>query len=413
MFRFIHAADVHLDSPLLGLERYESAPVEAVRGATRRAFERLVGLAIAEKVAFVLLAGDVYDGEWKDYRTGHFFVEQMVKLREAGIAVFLVAGNHDAESRITKALRLPDNVRAFSTERPETHVLAACDVAVHGQGYGVREVMTDLTAAYPAADPALFNIGLLHTSLDGRDGHAPYAPTSAAKLTRLGYDYWALGHVHTREVVAREPWIVFPGNVQGRHIREPGAKGCTLVTVEGGRVAAAEPRRLDVLRWARADVDLTGVDRVDDVFAAVANAVAAEGARDDGPLAIGIDLIGRPRCFDALAARPEHWAHEIRGVGAEARGDVWIERVRLKVTRAVGGGARTGLDGTLAALIAGAEDGLSPADLEAFGKALSEVRGALPAEADDALPVGDAAFLSEIGEEALELLLARLSGGKS
>jgi exonuclease SbcD len=134
MFRFLHAADVHLDSPLVGLDRYESAPVEAVRGATRRAFENLVRLAIDEEVAFVLLAGDLYDGDWKDYRTGLFFVEQMAQLREAGIPVFVIAGNHDAASQLTKNLspftgrasrrgrsatisppRIPSRIPGFST----------------------------------------------------------------------------------------------------------------------------------------------------------------------------------------------------------------------------------------------------------------------------------------------------------
>ena len=150
MFRFLHAADVHLDSPLVGLDRYESAPVNAVRSATRRAFENLVRLAIDEHVAFVLLAGDLYDGDWKDYRTGLFFVKQMVKLREAQISVFVVAGNHDAASRLTKNLRPPDNVHFFSTKRPETRFIKKFDVAVHGCGYATSEVTADLAAVYPA-----------------------------------------------------------------------------------------------------------------------------------------------------------------------------------------------------------------------------------------------------------------------
>src|SRR3972149_11822390 len=130
MFRFLHAADVHLGRPLVGLDRYESAPVEAARGATRRAFENLVRLAIDEEVAFVVLAGDLYDGDWKDYRTGLFFVDQMAKLREAEIPAFVVAGNHDAASQITKYLRPPDNVHFFSTKTPETRFVKALDVAI-------------------------------------------------------------------------------------------------------------------------------------------------------------------------------------------------------------------------------------------------------------------------------------------
>src|SRR5690349_16787907 len=102
MFKFLHAADVHLDSPLKGLARYEGAPADEIRGATRRAFDNLVELAIQEEAAFLLLAGDLYDGDWKDYNTGLFFVSRMRRLEEAGIPVFLISGNHDAASQITR-----------------------------------------------------------------------------------------------------------------------------------------------------------------------------------------------------------------------------------------------------------------------------------------------------------------------
>src|SRR5829696_667564 len=135
MLKFLHAADVHLDSPLRGLERYDGAPVEEIRGAARRAFENLVDLALAEEVAFLLLAGDLYDGDWKDYNTGLFFAAQMRRLEEAGTPVFVISGNHDAASQITRVLRPPDNVKVFSTRKPETVELKGLEVALHGQGF--------------------------------------------------------------------------------------------------------------------------------------------------------------------------------------------------------------------------------------------------------------------------------------
>ena len=213
--KFIHAADIHLDSALHGLERYEGAPVDEIRSATRRAFDNLVDLAIDEEVQFVLLVGDLYDGDWKDYNTGLYFVDRMHRLREAGIRVFVVAGNHDAASQITKHLRLPENVTLFSTKHPEQAVLDDLDVAIYGQGFATRAVTDDISQAYPQGDPQLFNIGLLHTCLDGKPGHEPYAPCTIDGLRSKGYQYWALGHVHKREVISEEPWIVFPGNIQG------------------------------------------------------------------------------------------------------------------------------------------------------------------------------------------------------
>ncbi|MCU0723068.1 MAG: DNA repair exonuclease, partial [Planctomycetes bacterium] len=233
MFKFVHAADVHLDSPLRGLERYETAPAEALRNASRRALENLVRLALDEGAAFVLLAGDLYDGDWRDYNTGLFFTRQVARLREGGVPVFLAAGNHDAHSRITKALRLPDNAHVFSSKKPETRRLEALGVAVHGQSYAAPEVKDNLAAGFPDALPGLFNVGLLHTALDGRPGHAPYAPCTVDQLRSKGYRYWALGHVHQAEEVSRSPHVVFPGCVQGRHARETGPKGCRLVAVDG------------------------------------------------------------------------------------------------------------------------------------------------------------------------------------
>src|SRR5215831_4753122 len=165
MFKFIHAADIHLDSSLRGLGRYEGAPVEQILGATRRALENLIELAMAERAAFVLLVGDLYDGDWKDYNTSLFFAAQMARLREANIRVFLVAGNHDADSQITRHLHLPDNVTMFPTQAPERMVLADFNVALYGQGFHTRAVTKDLSVAYPHPDPTLFNIGLLHTSV--------------------------------------------------------------------------------------------------------------------------------------------------------------------------------------------------------------------------------------------------------
>ncbi len=135
MPKFIHAADLHLDSPLRGLDGYEGAPVEEIRGATRKALENLVDLAIAQSVDFLLIAGDIYDGDWRDYNTGLFFLAQMSRLREPGVRVFFIRGNHDASSQITRQLNLPDHVREFSTRKPETITLDDLGVAILGQGF--------------------------------------------------------------------------------------------------------------------------------------------------------------------------------------------------------------------------------------------------------------------------------------
>jgi len=415
MFRFLHAADVHLDSPLVGLDRYESAPVDAVRSATRRAFENLVGLAVDEEVAFVLLAGDLYDGDWKDYRTGLFFVEQMAKLGEARIPVFVVAGNHDAASQLTKNLCPPDNVHFFSTKKPETRFIGAFDVAVHGQGYATRENTADLAAAYPAGDGRLFHVGLLHTSLDGRPGHAPYAPTSSRLLAQKGYHYWALGHVHKREVVSQDPWIVFPGNLQGRHARETGPKGCTLVTVENGAVKHVEERPVDVLRWAVSRIDAEGASSTREVLDRVEHAIASEADRSDGrALAVRVEVCGPVACHDEIASDPDRWTQEVRALAAGVgSADVWIEKVRFATERPPDLpqlATRDDAIGSLIRDIASAAD--DPAEIEALRASLADIRGVLPRElldSEDPVDPYSPEALARMVVEAKELLLARIA----
>lgn len=329
MFRFLHAADIHLDSPLRGLEAYPDAPVEQIRGAARRAFDNLIRLAIEEEVAFVLLAGDLYDGDWKDYNTGIFFMHRMGRLREAGIRVFLIAGNHDAASQLSRSLTLPDNVTLLSSRRAETCVLEDLGAAIHGQGFATRAVAEDLSRSYPAPRPGLFNIGLLHTSLTGRPGHEPYAPCTLEGLRGCGYDYWALGHVHQREILSRDPWVVFSGNIQGRHIRETGPKGCTLVTVDEGRISAVDSRELDVLRFALLDVDVTDRASLPAVYDQVRAAMERELDLAQGrPLAARVRLVGASDLHPALRRDEIHVREELRAMAASL-GEVWLEKLVL------------------------------------------------------------------------------------
>ena len=224
-FRFLHAADIHLDSPLIGLSDIEGRVAERIRTAPRAAFELLVEQAIEEEVNFLVIAGDLYDGTWRDYKTGLFFAEQMGRLNQARIPVFLLHGNHDAQSQITRPLVLPDNVNVFGIRKAETFQIEELSVALHGQSFRQAATTDNLVLGYPSPIDGAFNIGVLHTALGGMGEHANYAPCSLAELVAKGYDYWALGHVHQGQVLHEQPHVVFPGNLQGRHVRETGPKG--------------------------------------------------------------------------------------------------------------------------------------------------------------------------------------------
>jgi DNA repair protein SbcD/Mre11 len=329
-FRFLHAADIHLDSPLKGLAGQEGAAAQRIRTATREAFDKLVDLAIEEKVGFLVIAGDLYDGDWRDYKTGLFFAGRMGRLKNAGIPVYLLHGNHDAESQITKRLDLPDNVKLFGTRKPETFRLKELNVALHGQSFRQRDVIENLVPGYPDPLPGAFNIGVLHTGLGGMGGHANYAPCSLDDLVNKGYQYWALGHVHQAEVLRQRPHIVFPGNLQGRHVRETGAKGASLITVEDGEVVAIDSVFCDVVRWAVVTVPLDDAANIGDVKDRIRDALELAVAKEaDGRLlACRLVLTGRTEFHQRLVISEQEILAEARasalGLGDEI---AWIERV--------------------------------------------------------------------------------------
>jgi DNA repair protein SbcD/Mre11 len=331
--KFVHAADLHLDSPLAGLSKYEGAPVEQIRGATRRALENLVKLCITEQAQLLVIAGDLYDGDWRDYSTGLFFNKQMAALRAADVRVVWIRGNHDAASKLTAHLNLPDNVRELSHKKPDSFVIEELGVAVHGQGFDTRDVTSDLSSRYPEPKRGLFNIGLLHTALEGRAGHATYAPCRLSALVDRGYDYFALGHVHTREVLSEKPWIVFPGNLQGRHARETGAKGATLVTVESEQVSSVEHRALDEVRWHVAEADVSAERSIDGVLERVRDSLTAAVAASEGRLAaIRVRVHGASFAHEQLMARFERVTEEVRALTLDLSGEAWLEKVELATT---------------------------------------------------------------------------------
>jgi DNA repair exonuclease SbcCD nuclease subunit len=325
MPKFIHAADIHLDSPLLKLAYYDGAPVEAIRNATRKALENLVNLAIAESVDFMLIAGDLYDSDWKDYNTGLFFVSQMARLREYGVRVLIVSGNHDAGSRMTRSLRLPDNVHFFSTESPESVILEHIGVAVHGQGFSNPYVKIDLSACYPAPVPHFINIGMLHTSATGRPGHEPYAPCTREGLVNMGYDYWALGHIHQREILSQIPLIVFPGNIQGRHIRETGPKGCIVVQTDPSISAIFQS--CDVIRWEL--VAMKGENSLTDLMDQTETTLIELCRQHRGiPLIIRLKISAGTILWQKIHQNFDQFKNDLRSLSIDVSGgQIWIQDI--------------------------------------------------------------------------------------
>lgn len=331
--RFIHAADIHLDSPLRGLGSYDDMPVDTLRGASRAAFTRLVDEALSLPVDFMVIAGDLYDGDWKDHNTGVYFARQMGRLRNAGIPVYVLHGNHDAESIMTRRLSLPDNVHVFRADKPCTFIHEAHKVALHGQSFPQAAVTDNMAAAYPAPLAGHFNIGVLHTALEGNAQHANYAPCSLEQLQARGYQYWALGHVHEFQIFPGLAPVVFPGNLQGRHIREQGPRGAVLVSCRDGAVESIERLEVDVLRWQALRVDVSGCDTwqaVESCLRAALEAVLREQSAER-PCVLRVILEGETPLHGQLLGRGAQLRADAVAIMAALAGDrLWLEKLRVE-----------------------------------------------------------------------------------
>ena len=302
----------------------------------------------------------------------------------------------------------------FSSRKVETLRLDNLAVSIHGQSFGSRHVDENIAAGFAAAEKGRFNIGLLHTSLDGREGHAVYAPCSRDDLRSKGYQYWALGHIHQQEFVLKDPWIVFPGCVQGRHIRETGSKGCVLVTVEDGAVSAVHTCPLDVLRWALCRVDLSQVTEMRAVLERTRKAIEKERPSADGrPIAMRIRFEGATPVSGELAAYPERLEQQVKALGAEIAGDdLWIERVENATVGKLDLDSILSDDsafGELLKEILSTPD--NPDEINGLKEVLADLRQRIPSEAfgaDAILNLDEKQPIERLVEEAKNMLVGRL-----
>jgi len=329
-FRFIHCADLHVDSPLAGLQKIDDRSAAWIQTATRRGFERLVDMAVADAVDFVVIAGDLYDGDWKSADTGFFVRRQLTRLSAAGIPVFAIAGNHDALSVVSRSFRWPEGAHHFGRDA-ESREVPGLDVVVHGRSFGDRYESRDFVDSYPPARPGVFNVGMLHTSLGGAAGHAEYAPCSPAQLAARGYDYWALGHVHVPRIVQAVPHVVYSGNIQGRGVDETGPRGCYVVTVDESRRPEPHFVPLDDVRWERIVVPVAAdAASVDDVVSAVVDALAAALPADDALLAGRVVLAGTTPLHRRLVSRRGSLRADVAAaVDGQLQHRVWLEKIQV------------------------------------------------------------------------------------
>lgn len=412
-FRFVHTADLHLDSPLRSLALRDPALADMIGDATRRALSAIVDLCLDEQVDALVVAGDLYDGAQTSMKTARFLAGQMDRLREAGISVFIARGNHDAESRITRELDMPGaHVFGGRGEAIERRI-GGLDVAIHGLSFARPHAPESLLPKFRRPAPDAFNLGVMHTSLAGAPGHDVYAPCALADLHGWGFDYWALGHIHARTRHEGPRAVVMPGMPQGRDINESGPKSVTLVTVRDDRSVAIEERTTSLAQFERVRVDLAGVADWRGALSRIEQALGA--ARDRATsehLVARLSIAGAtPLAF--RLRRDRDLLREEAERRAEAVGKTWLDRVALDLPAYAEPTREDGADplAELGALMregAREDEGLR-ADLRALVEELSDD---LPPEArgftgDD--EGGLDAFLDKLAAEGAEEALARLA----
>ena len=342
--RFVHTADLHLDSPLRSLATRDASLAHAVRTASRTALTRTVDLCIDEAVDALVIAGDLYDGDQRSMHTAAALTREMRRLHEAGVPVYVVRGNHDARSRITRELALPDNVHGYDG-RGGTHALDDGRAAFHGVSFTKAHAPESLVSKFRAPRPDAWNVGLLHTSLAGAEGHDVYAPCAVADLEARGYDYWALGHVHVRAVHRdHAPAIVMSGNPQGRDMGEHGARSVTLVALDEAAGTRLETRTVGPARFERIALDAAGVDDWQALVRLCEDAlVGRREALDEEQLICRIELVGSsPLAW--RAARDTDVLEELLRDTAGGLDGTWIDRVRSSLRAPTAAGSGPGSD---------------------------------------------------------------------
>jgi exonuclease SbcD len=248
VIKIIHTADVHLDSPLKSLALRDPELKEQVQIATRSAFTHIIDTAISESVTALLISGDLFDGTQRSANTAAYLTGEFDRLRDVDIQVFYIKGNHDAENPLTGEITLPKNVHAFDGRGGK--IPLSENIWIHGVSFANRHAPESLLPKFQEPVSGAFNIAMLHTSLAGAAGHDPYAPCSVNELASLGFDYWALGHVHGRKIHSESPWIVMPGMPQGRDIGEAGPKSASLLsigeTIEVSEISTSQVEFLNI-----------------------------------------------------------------------------------------------------------------------------------------------------------------------
>jgi DNA repair exonuclease SbcCD nuclease subunit len=334
-FSFIHASDLHLGSPFKGVSDLQPEVSALLQAATFDAFDALIALCLEKSAAFLLVAGDIFDTANRSLRAQLTFRDGLARLAEAGIPSFVVFGNHDPWEAWSAKIHWPKGVHVFGPDRVETvHVPidGKPTVAVSGISFRTQREPRRLVDLFISEDTDLFQVAMLHSNCGGQPGHDPYAPCRVVDLQRAGFDYWALGHVHEKKVLGVEPHIVYPGSIQGLHIKESKPHGCYHVTVSNPKDLTLTFCPLDRVRWQTISVAIDGhesLDGLDQEILATLEDLHHESA--DRPVICRISLDGRGPLYQTLHQQGagEEILERLRVFGLSQTPPLWIQKLQI------------------------------------------------------------------------------------
>lgn len=411
MIKILHTADVHLDSPLKSLALRDQDLRDAVMAATRTAFTRIIDTALAERVAALLISGDLFDGKERSARTAAFLTGQLDRLRAEGVRVFYIKGNHDAENPITGTLDLPDNVHVFDARGGKVQLND--DVWIHGVSFADRHAPESLLPRFSQPVTGAINIAMLHTSLAGAPGHDPYAPCTLGDLTGMGFDYWALGHVHLRQIHAESPWVVMPGAPQGRDIGEAGPKSASLLTLSEGEIHV-EKVPTSLVEFTISALDISDAESDDMLRALLRDHIATTAsALSSATGVMRLTLSGRPDRHWQILRDREYWSETVSSLARE-KGVLWLDKLLLDLYPPT---ASDGMPGAADELFTTMTDIRTEPGFAATARSqIDEVFADLPVAVRARLmpdEAGAEALADRLGEKGAEHMLALMKGAET
>lgn len=335
-FSFIHTADLHLDSPFKGISEMNEEISKELTEATFNTFNNIIDACIDKQVDFLLIAGDIYDGADRSLRAQLRVRDGLNRLSKAGIDVYITHGNHDPLNGWSANLDWPKNVHIFNGNSCE-EVIVERDgkkiLQIYGISFPTREIKTNLAQKFPKirkSKKKMYTIGMLHCNVGVDTGHEPYAPCKLKDLTSRNFDYWALGHVHNKTIINENPLIIYPGNPQGLHPKEDGARGCFFIKVDKKGQSTAEFIELDSIRWVVSELSIKSLQSEQDFISKIENTVEQIREKADGRASIcRIVLTGRSSLHSTLNRKGvlDDIVQELRENEEGEKQFVWIESV--------------------------------------------------------------------------------------